>query len=42
MIDPSNELVIAYVSNGLKTGTGELTRTYRLLRNAALKACENN
>ncbi|KAI1703524.1 beta-lactamase domain-containing protein [Ditylenchus destructor] len=36
MVDPEDELVIAYVSNGLKTGMGEITRTYRLLRNAAL------
>uniref|UniRef100_A0A7E4UWA0 Beta-lactamase domain-containing protein n=1 Tax=Panagrellus redivivus TaxID=6233 RepID=A0A7E4UWA0_PANRE len=34
MIDPDEQIVIAYVSNGLKTGMGELTRTYRLLRNA--------
>lgn len=34
MMDPEEELVIAYVSNGLKTGMGEVTRTYRLLRNA--------
>uniref|UniRef100_A0A1I7XDJ9 Beta-lactamase domain-containing protein n=1 Tax=Heterorhabditis bacteriophora TaxID=37862 RepID=A0A1I7XDJ9_HETBA len=32
-VDPENELVIAYVSNGLKTGTGELCGTYmRLLK----------
>ncbi|VDN01724.1 unnamed protein product [Thelazia callipaeda] len=35
MMDIEENLVIAYVSNGLKLGTGELTRTYRLLRNAA-------
>uniref|UniRef100_A0A914C0E5 Beta-lactamase-related domain-containing protein n=1 Tax=Acrobeloides nanus TaxID=290746 RepID=A0A914C0E5_9BILA len=34
MMDPEEEIVIAYVSNGLKTGMGEVTRTYRLLRNA--------
>ncbi|MCP9261704.1 Beta-lactamase domain-containing protein 2 [Dirofilaria immitis] len=38
MMDMEENLVIAYVSNGLKVGTGELTRTYRLLRNAALRA----
>uniref|UniRef100_A0A0N5BCW0 Beta-lactamase domain-containing protein n=1 Tax=Strongyloides papillosus TaxID=174720 RepID=A0A0N5BCW0_STREA len=37
MMDPKEELVVAYVTNGLKSGMGELTRTYRLLRNAALK-----
>jgi hypothetical protein len=34
MMDPEEEIVLAYVSNGLKTGMGEVTRTYRLLRNA--------
>ncbi|VDN50644.1 unnamed protein product [Dracunculus medinensis] len=38
MVDLQNELVVAYVTNGLKTGMGELTRTYRLLRNAALRS----
>uniref|UniRef100_A0A915PW13 Beta-lactamase-related domain-containing protein n=1 Tax=Setaria digitata TaxID=48799 RepID=A0A915PW13_9BILA len=38
MMDMEEKLVVAYVSNGLKVGTGELTRTYRLLRNAALRA----
>uniref|UniRef100_A0A0M3I965 Beta-lactamase domain-containing protein n=2 Tax=Ascaris TaxID=6251 RepID=A0A0M3I965_ASCLU len=38
MMDMENEVVIAYVSNGLKTGMGELTRTYRLLRNAVLSS----
>uniref|UniRef100_A0A0N5ANA1 Beta-lactamase domain-containing protein n=1 Tax=Syphacia muris TaxID=451379 RepID=A0A0N5ANA1_9BILA len=38
MMDMENEIVIAYVSNGLKTGMGELTRTYRLLRNAVLSS----
>uniref|UniRef100_A0A0K0EGP2 Beta-lactamase domain-containing protein n=1 Tax=Strongyloides stercoralis TaxID=6248 RepID=A0A0K0EGP2_STRER len=37
MMDPKEKLVVAYVTNGLKSGMGELTRTYRLLRNAALK-----
>uniref|UniRef100_A0A915CZK8 Beta-lactamase-related domain-containing protein n=1 Tax=Ditylenchus dipsaci TaxID=166011 RepID=A0A915CZK8_9BILA len=36
MIEPEEELVIAYVSNSIKTGTGELGRCYRLMRNAAL------
>lgn len=34
MMDREEELVIVYVSNGLKTGMGEITRIYRLLRNA--------
>ncbi|KHN86060.1 Beta-lactamase domain-containing protein 2 [Toxocara canis] len=38
MMEMENEIVIAYVSNGLKTGMGELTRTYRLLRNAVLSS----
>lgn len=38
MMDMDNEIVIAYVSNGLKTGMGELTRTYRLIRNAVLSS----
>ncbi|KAK6023095.1 beta-lactamase, partial [Ostertagia ostertagi] len=32
-VDPANQLVLAYLANGLKTGTGELCTTYmRLLR----------
>ncbi|TMS35060.1 hypothetical protein L596_002536 [Steinernema carpocapsae] len=34
MMDIDKEVVVSYVSNGLKTGMGELTRTYRLLRDA--------
>lgn len=34
MIEPEEQLVIAYVSNGLKSGMGEVTGTYRRLRNA--------
>uniref|UniRef100_A0AC35U5F9 Beta-lactamase domain-containing protein n=1 Tax=Rhabditophanes sp. KR3021 TaxID=114890 RepID=A0AC35U5F9_9BILA len=37
MMDVEDELVISYVTNGLKSGMGELTRTYRVLRNAAIK-----
>lgn len=37
MFDMEKEVVIAYVSNGLKTGMGELTRTYRMLRNAVFE-----
>ncbi|KAK6035937.1 hypothetical protein COOONC_26558 [Cooperia oncophora] len=34
-VDPANHLVLVYLSNGLKTGTGELCTTYmRLLRAA--------
>ncbi|KAL3078206.1 hypothetical protein niasHS_012093 [Heterodera schachtii] len=35
MMDPEEELVIAYVSNGMKSGMGELTRTFRRLKLAA-------
>uniref|UniRef100_A0A914YT74 Beta-lactamase-related domain-containing protein n=1 Tax=Panagrolaimus superbus TaxID=310955 RepID=A0A914YT74_9BILA len=38
MMCPDSEIVVAYVSNGLKTGMGELTRTYRLLRNAVFES----
>uniref|UniRef100_A0A914EMI5 Beta-lactamase-related domain-containing protein n=1 Tax=Acrobeloides nanus TaxID=290746 RepID=A0A914EMI5_9BILA len=34
MVDPEEEIVIAYVTNGMKSGMGEMCRTYRLLRNA--------
>lgn len=37
MFDMEEDVVIAYVSNGLKTGMGELTRTYRMLRNAVFE-----
>ncbi|VDM56738.1 unnamed protein product [Angiostrongylus costaricensis] len=37
MMDMEDEVVIAYVTNGLKTGMGELTRTYRHLRNAVFE-----
>ncbi|CAI4232917.1 unnamed protein product [Auanema sp. JU1783] len=40
MMDLDEELVISYVSNGLKTGMGELTRTYRHLRNAVFDCIE--
>lgn len=40
MMDPDEEVVIAYVSNGLKTGMGELTGTYRILRNAVFDSIE--
>ncbi|GMT13158.1 hypothetical protein PFISCL1PPCAC_4455, partial [Pristionchus fissidentatus] len=42
MMDLDEEVVIAYVSNGLKTGMGELTRTYRHLRNAVFDCIEKN
>lgn len=38
MMDGEDKVVIAYVTNGLKISGGELTGTYRRLRNAAL-AC---
>lgn len=34
------QVVVAYVTNGLKTGMGELTRTYRHLRNAVFECLE--
>ncbi|VDM54206.1 unnamed protein product [Angiostrongylus costaricensis] len=40
-VDPANQMVLTYVSNGLKTGTGEVCTTYmRLLQSTynALKA----
>ncbi|CAJ0573474.1 unnamed protein product, partial [Mesorhabditis spiculigera] len=42
MMDTEEEVVIAYVSNGLKTGMGELTRTYRLLRNAVFECIQRD
>ncbi|ETN85042.1 hypothetical protein RB195_020311 [Necator americanus] len=40
MMDMEDEIVVAYVTNGLKTGMGELTRTYRHLRNAVFECFE--
>ncbi|CAB3411478.1 unnamed protein product [Caenorhabditis bovis] len=40
MMDLDEEITIAYVSNGLKTGMGELTRTYRHLRDAVFESLE--
>ncbi|KAF1765209.1 hypothetical protein GCK72_005161 [Caenorhabditis remanei] len=40
MMDLDDEITIAYVSNGLKTGMGELTRTYRHLRDAVFECLE--
>jgi len=40
MMDGESKLVISYVTNGLKLGGGELTRTYRRLRDAALKCAD--
>lgn len=40
IIDPEDKLVIAYVTNGLKLGGGELCRTYRKLRDAALECVQ--
>ena len=42
MMDLEEELSIAYVSNGLKTGMGELTRTYRHLRDAVYDCLEKD
>lgn len=40
MMNQKDEVVIVYLTNGLKLGGGELTYTYRRLRNAALKCIE--
>ncbi|CAP32212.2 Protein CBR-LACT-2 [Caenorhabditis briggsae] len=40
MMDLDDGITIAYVSNGLKTGMGELTRTYRHLRDAVFECLE--
>ncbi|KAK5970968.1 hypothetical protein GCK32_016370 [Trichostrongylus colubriformis] len=40
MMDVDEEIVVAYVTNGLKTGMGELTRTYRHLRDAVFECLE--
>lgn len=40
MVDPEEELVVAYVTNGLKSGMGDLTYTYRTLRNAAFDSLD--
>jgi hypothetical protein len=37
MMNKEDQVVIAYLTNGLKLGGGELTYTYRRLRNATLK-----
>ncbi|CAD5232168.1 unnamed protein product [Bursaphelenchus xylophilus] len=37
MIDHEDEIVIVYLTNGLKMGGGELTQPYKRLRNQALK-----
>ncbi|VDO44762.1 unnamed protein product, partial [Haemonchus placei] len=42
MMDVDDEIVIAYVTNGLKTGMGELTRTYRHLRDAVFECFEKS
>ncbi|PIO67596.1 hypothetical protein TELCIR_10646 [Teladorsagia circumcincta] len=42
MMDVDEEIVIAYVTNGLKTGMGELTRTYRHLRDAVFECLEKS
>uniref|UniRef100_A0A1I7WZG4 Beta-lactamase domain-containing protein n=1 Tax=Heterorhabditis bacteriophora TaxID=37862 RepID=A0A1I7WZG4_HETBA len=42
MMDLEEDIVIAYVSNGLKTGMGELTRTYRHLRNAVFECLQKS
>nr|CAD2143759.1 unnamed protein product [Meloidogyne enterolobii] len=38
MVSPDDQLVIAYVTNGLKTGMGELNGTYRRIRDAAFNS----
>jgi hypothetical protein len=39
-MDGESQVVIAYVTNGMKLGGGELTRTYRQLRDAALQSVQ--
>ncbi|CAD6197458.1 unnamed protein product [Caenorhabditis auriculariae] len=41
MMDLEEDIVISYVTNGLKTGMGELTRTYRHLRDAVFDCIES-
>jgi len=38
MVSPDDQLVIAYVTNGLKTGMGELNGTYRRIRDATFNS----
>lgn len=40
MIDPQEELIIAYVTNGIKNGNGEKTMTYRMLRDAVFDSLD--
>jgi hypothetical protein len=42
MYDLENDLVIAYVTNGLKAGSGDLCRTYVRLRNAIYDVIEQD
>ncbi|CAD5222739.1 unnamed protein product [Bursaphelenchus okinawaensis] len=42
MIDPEDEVVIVYLTNGMKTGGGELTYPYRQLRNQILECIGQN
>ena len=39
-MDPEEELVIAYVTNGIKVGYGDLTLTFNRLKNAVLDIVE--
>jgi hypothetical protein len=39
-VDPEEELVIAYVTNGIKAGYGDLTLTFNRLKNAVLDIVE--
>uniref|UniRef100_A0A914E732 Beta-lactamase-related domain-containing protein n=1 Tax=Acrobeloides nanus TaxID=290746 RepID=A0A914E732_9BILA len=34
MVDPEEEIVVAYITNGIKAGAGDMVIPYRLLRNA--------
>lgn len=42
LADPSNQLTIAYVANGLKTGTAEVCTTYMRLQRAVYDALRNS
>ncbi|EYB84640.1 hypothetical protein Y032_0313g2202 [Ancylostoma ceylanicum] len=42
LADPSNQLTIAYVANGLKTGTAEVCTTYMRLQRAVYDALRDS
>uniref|UniRef100_A0A914E8Y1 Beta-lactamase-related domain-containing protein n=1 Tax=Acrobeloides nanus TaxID=290746 RepID=A0A914E8Y1_9BILA len=40
MVDPEEEIVVAYVTNGIKAAGGDMVLPYRLLRNAVFDSLE--